>query len=251
MLAGLVMAGSANVTHIVAPGENLTRIAKRYGTTPTALSEANHLKNPNLILAGQTLVIPFEAATPPQSPPTALGTHVVARGENLSRIASRYRTTPSTLARMNGIGNPNLIRVGHRLSVPVPYREGVEGLLERYSDEFGIDRGLIKALAWQESGWQQRVVSPAGAVGVMQVLPGTGEFTSKHLLKAPVDLNEVESNVKAGVRFFAYLLSLTSGDEQLAAAGYFQGLRSVRNEGISSKTARYVANVMALRKRFS
>lgn len=254
LLAALVIAGSAEMTHVVSRGENLTLIARRYRTTPRAIAAANDLKNPSLLFAGQSLLIPSGGGPPaPGAQPVAsrTTTHVVARGENLTKIAVRYRTTVGALAKANGIRNPSLIRAGQKLQVPSPFSPGVEGMLERYSLEFGVDAALIKALAWQESGWQQKVVSPAGAVGVMQLLPETAVFTGRYLLKAAVDINDPEQNVRAGVRFFAYLLSLTKGDNELAVAGYFQGLRSVRTSGISPKTARYVANVMALRKRFS
>lgn len=254
LLAALVFAGSADLNHIVAGGENLTRIARKYGTTPEVVAAANGLKNPSLIFAGQTLVIPrAPMPTPPKAtpPPVRTLTHVVARGENLTQIASKYGTTAATLAKANGIRNPSLIKVGQKIQVPSSFRPGVEGMLERYSFEFGADPALVKALAWQESGWQQKVVSSAGAVGVMQLLPETAAFTSRYLLKVPVDINDTAQNVRAGVRFFAYLLTLTGGDQQLAVAGYFQGLRSVRTVGVSPKTARYVANVMALVKRFS
>lgn len=253
LLAVFAVAASADLTHVVVEGENLTRIARRYGNTPTAIAEANKISNPSLILIGQKLVIP--GGSPPAAAaagaPATPATHVVAQGENLTVIAKRYGTTPAVLAQMNEIRNPSLIRSGQKLNVPSPYSPGVEGLLERYADEFRVDRALIKALAWQESGWQQGVVSSAGAVGVMQVLPETAAFVSRSLLKAPANINQVEDNVKLGARFFAYLLSLTGGDEQLAIAGYFQGLRSVRTVGITPKTSHYLANVMALRKRFS
>lgn len=252
LFIAFVVAGSADLSHIVAKGENLSRIAKRYGTTARVIALANQLTNPNLIVAGQKLNIPGPEMRPvAASHSSATQVHVVVRGENLSRIAVRYKTTPSALVALNGIRIPSLIHAGQKLKVPSPYRSGVEGVLEKYSDQFGVDRALVKAVAWQESGWKQGVVSSAGAIGVMQVLPETADFTARSLLRGPVDIKQVDDNVKAGVRFFAYLLSLTRGDEQLAVAGYFQGLRSVRNEGISPKTARYVANVMALRKRFS
>ena len=136
------------------------------------------------------------------------------------------------------------------VSVSAPEPPGVEQLIERYSRQYGVDPSLMKGLAWQESGWKQHVVSSAGAIGVMQVLPQTGEFIAKNLLKEPVDLRNREQNIKAGVRFFAFYLSKTNGDEAIAVAGYFQGLRSVWQNGISEATKKYVAAVMALRKRF-
>ena len=51
--------------------------------------------------------------------------------------------------------------------------------------------------------------------------------------------------------FFAYLVRQAKGDVPLAVAGYYQGLRSVVQKGMQADTKRYVANVMALRQRFS
>jgi len=126
----------------------------------------------------------------------------------------------------------------------------VEDLIELYSQQFGVQPALMKAIAWQESGWQQGVVSSAGAIGVMQVMPETGAFIARELLKAPVNLNVREENIRAGIRFFAFYLSKTNGDERTAVAGYFQGLRSVWETGIHENTKAYVNSVMALRNRF-
>lgn len=133
----LTMVGSVSAqggtTHVVSPGENLYRIALRYGTTVSKLVEANGIVNANLIFVGQRLTIPAAGGTTPTpvpsttvTPATATPTpgqpstniHVVARGENLYRIALRYGTTVSTLAAYNNISNPNLIFVGQRLVVP-------------------------------------------------------------------------------------------------------------------------------------
>ena len=128
-----VIAGTVNAqggtTHVVSPGENLYRIALRYGTTISKLAEANGIVNPNLILVGQVLVIPDAAGTTPvpttpttpgptPTPPPTTNVHIVARGENLYRIALRYGTTVSTLAAYNNLANPNLIFVGQHLVVP-------------------------------------------------------------------------------------------------------------------------------------
>ena len=110
-------------THIVQPGENLYRIALRYGTTWPVLAAANGLVNPNLIYAGQVLAIPGAAPQPqPQpQPPTPVpqpqpgGTYVVQPGDTLSRIALRFNTTVAALVQLNNIVNPNLIYVGQVL----------------------------------------------------------------------------------------------------------------------------------------
>lgn len=260
LLFAFLFAASAQTSHVVKAGDSLWAIAKKYGTTPQAIAEANHIANPSLIIIGRSLVIPGQMGAPHQSAPAMKpvantqqwnGKHVVQKGEHLTKIAARYGVSVPDLAGVNGLKNASMIRAGATLIVPGPRELTVEELLAHYGKEFGVDPALVKAVAWQESGWKQKVVSHAGAIGVMQVIPETAAFTGRQLLGGmPLDVNNLDQNVKAGVRFLAYLLTLTNGDEKLAVAGYFQGLRSVRTKGITPKTEKYVANVMALKKRF-
>ena len=105
--------------HIVQRGETLSQIARRYGTTVSALMQANGLRNPNFVWWGQRLRLPGSASTPTSPPPsTTTRTHVVQRGETLARIALRYGTTVTTLVRANGLPNANRIYVGQRLTIP-------------------------------------------------------------------------------------------------------------------------------------
>jgi LysM repeat protein len=121
-----VEAGSCPPTHTVAGGENLYRIALRYGLTYQELAAANGITNPAQISTGQVLNIPNcgQAAAPaaPATDQTAAaatpGTHTVAAGENLYRIALRYNMTWTTLAAANGITNPDFIVVGQTLQIP-------------------------------------------------------------------------------------------------------------------------------------
>ena len=114
-------------TYIVQRGDNLYRIALRYGLSVDAILRANNLSNPNLIHAGQSIILPgVETAAPESSTPggtetTAPGattTHVVQPGENLFRIALRYSTTVDVLAAYNGITDPRRIEPGQTLIVP-------------------------------------------------------------------------------------------------------------------------------------
>jgi N-acetylmuramoyl-L-alanine amidase len=108
-------AAGAEGEHRVRNGETLAEIAGANHTTVRALAQANGLSNPNRILVGQVLVIPGATAAAPSAPATVV--HVVAPGETLSGIASRYGTTSSALASANRITNRNLVRIGQRLTV--------------------------------------------------------------------------------------------------------------------------------------
>ncbi len=94
-------------------GDNLTRIAARYGTTAWLIAEVNGLADPDFIYVGQWLRIPITAPPPPR-------VHIVRWGETLSGIARLYGTSIWAIARLNGIYNLNRIYVGQRLLIPDP-----------------------------------------------------------------------------------------------------------------------------------
>jgi len=101
----------------VQPGENLFRIALKYGLSYQTLAAYNGIANPQYIYVGQVLKIPASGA-PVEPPSQAPGYHVVQRGENLFRIALRYNMSYERLAAANGIGYPYTIYVGQRLIIP-------------------------------------------------------------------------------------------------------------------------------------
>jgi N-acetylmuramoyl-L-alanine amidase len=278
--AAVTLAASADYT--VERGDTLSVIAANYGMTVTTLAEANGVTNPDLILAGTTLRIPGNAASASDEGSSASSaasdtTHSVARGENLTTIARRYGVTVRALMEANDLGNPDHILAGSTLRVdgtaaPSPTagsngsataspasssaplgslsRAEAGDLIERVAIEHGWNPAFVKALAWQESGWRNDVVSHAGARGIMQVMPGTGSFVSRNLAGRDLDLDDPEDNVVAGVLFLDYLHGLTGGDAERTLAGYYQGLASVARYGMFDSTERYIDNVLALRDRF-
>lgn len=100
--------------YVVAWGDTVSSIARRYGTTVSGIVQANQLSDPDFIYVGQRLSIP--TTTSPVS--TNSGVYVVQWGDTLSAIAQRYATTTNQLVQMNGLTNPNFICVGQRLAVP-------------------------------------------------------------------------------------------------------------------------------------
>ena len=114
----------------------------------------------------------------------------------------------------------------------------------------GVSPSLAAAIAWQESGFNNSMVSSANARGVMQVMPGTWSYVQENLADRALDPNSATDNVHAGVLYLKRLLNETGGDESAAIAGYYQGLASVQSRGMFDDTQQYVANVQALRARF-
>ena len=107
--------GSSQTIYIVQRGDNLTRIARRYGVTVNEIVRANAISNPNLIYPNQRLIIPTNGS----NSNTRYTIYMVGRGDNLSRIALRYHTTVNEIVRANNISNPNLIYPGQRLWIPI------------------------------------------------------------------------------------------------------------------------------------
>jgi LysM repeat protein len=101
--------------YTVDPGETLGEIAARFRTTVAEMAALNHLATPDLIYAGDILLVPLG---PYQPRPGAEEVHVVKRGETLAMIAQRIGTTWPVLAEVNALANPNLIFEGQRLVLP-------------------------------------------------------------------------------------------------------------------------------------
>jgi LysM repeat protein len=100
--------------YTVVPGDSLSRIAVRFGTTIWYLASVNGIANVNRIYSGMHLFVPC-GHTPP--PPCNCWYRVRA-GDTLFRIALRYGTTTGALAAINHISNPSRIYSGTWLRVP-------------------------------------------------------------------------------------------------------------------------------------
>jgi soluble lytic murein transglycosylase-like protein len=195
--------------HFVTPGETLTGIAAANGITPAALAAANGLSPTSFVIAGTTLRIP--AAAPAAS-------------------------VPATSPAING----GPVAAGGRLTAQQ---------IGSIAGQNGAPSSLATAIAWQESGFNNAMVSVANARGIMQVIPSTWDYVQRNLVTTPLDPSSPADNVRAGSLLLARLLRET-GDPATAVAAYYQGLGSVRRIGMLPETRRYVANVLALRSRF-
>ena len=234
--------------HTVRPGEGFFAIADRYRLVPDSLARANGLLLTSVLTPGQRLRIPGRTATvaaPVQKPKpvsTASGArHTVGAGESFFSIAQRYHVSPWRLARTNRLSLMSTIVPGQRLRLPRGAHLGSSSAPVGRDDGTRGDRPLVRARSasirssralsrgWSP-GFQQDVVSSAGAIGVMQLLPETWEWVDTMLLGA-VTPRTYDGNVRAGVRYLRWQLDQFDGDVRLALAGYYQGARAVRERG--------------------
>ena len=137
-------------------------------------------------------------------------------------------------------------RGGARIRV-APSRS-VHAAIDYWSRTYGLNAHLVRAVALWESGFNNSLVSAAGARGVMQVTPATWDYVETVLVGRRIP-RTTSGNVHVGVAFLHQLLREFRGDVRLALAAYLQGPRSVRNRGLLRETRQYVAGVLALSRR--
>lgn len=124
-----------------------------------------------------------------------------------------------------------------------PSQEDYGSLADRIAQEHGVDTLLVRAVMQQESGGNARAVSPAGAQGLMQLMPPTAAQLG---VQDPFD---PEQNIRGGVRFLKWLLDKYGGDETMALAAYNAGPVAVdRYGGVPpfEETQRYVRSVRGM-----
>ncbi len=226
-------APAAVVQHTVVKGETVSGIATRYGTTTAAIISANGLGANALIRIGQVLSVPGAAgAAAPAAPTTGL-------------VGSTFegRTYPAATVASANQNKATLLAVG------VPSKAQMQQLVVSTAQAMGVDPALAQAIAYQESGFNHASVSPANAIGTMQVIPTSGDWASD-LVGRELNLLDPQDNVTAGVAILRQLVA-TSPDLPTAIAGYYQGAAGVAKYGMYPDTRRYVANVQTHMSRYA
>jgi LysM repeat protein len=210
--------GASSGGYVVQPGDTLSAIAAAAGLGVAELAAANGI-DPNAPLLSGTV---------------------------LSRSGASGTTRSATSQPVGSAAE------GSSGSPPYPTPERVtSSQVEQVAGTNGVSGSLAAAIGWQESGFNNDLVSSADARGVMQILPGTWDWIQRTLTGGtPLAPGSAIDNVRGGVLLLHSLLASTGGDPALAAAGYYLGLPSVRRHGVLPSTQRYVNAVMALRQQF-
>jgi soluble lytic murein transglycosylase-like protein len=217
------------VQYTVRPGDTATELAVRFHAWTAELISMNNLDSSSSLRVGQRIRIPVVLA--------AVRRDARDRAPRASQRQKAHppRPTPRT-------AQPTRSSTGAD-----PSRSTVRRIIERKAQQYGVDPQLALAVSWQEAGWQMHHVSHANAIGAMQVIPSTGQWMSR-VIGRGLDLHDVHDNITAGVVLLRELNEVAS--QRGTIAGYYQGLAGVREHGMYEDTKRYVANVLALKKRF-
>jgi LysM repeat protein len=286
-LAAVLTAGAPAIIR-VKPGDSLWDLARSHHTTVAILRNLNDLPGNGTLYVGQLLKVPGAAPAATSRFRTVERSYTVRRGDNLTLIARAHHLSVRTLIVRNKLPRNGMVTIGRKLAIPtriavqartrapatynaglriptsvrasaaahrahlahhhLPSKATVRKLVYKTARKNHVDPSLALAVAFHESGFQQRVVSPVDAIGVMQVLPSTGRVLSRQYGR-DLDLLKAEDNITAGVLLLQQLLRST-GRADLALAGYYQGLGSVAARGLLPQTHAYIRNVSALRPRF-
>ncbi|GEA85503.1 MULTISPECIES: lytic transglycosylase domain-containing protein [Cellulomonas] len=228
------------------------------------------------------------APAPARTPAATATTYTVRAGDTVSAIAARHGTTVKAIVAANGLGPSAMVRIGQKLTLAgasssspapalvgdtfagrtyardvvdaanankrallaagVPSKAQMQAKVAATARAYGLDPALAQAIALQESGFNHTAVSPANAIGTMQVIPSSGDWASS-IVGRQLNLLDPDDNVVAGVVILRALVRM-SPDLPSAIAGYYQGAASVRKYGMFADTRRYAANVQTLMTRF-
>ncbi|MCW2615216.1 MAG: LysM peptidoglycan-binding protein [Frankiales bacterium] len=280
-LAVVVTAGAPSVI-TVRPGDTLWDLAREHGTTVSSLRRLNDLPGNGTLYAGSTLRVGSGSSTGSSG---GSGSYVVRRGDTLSEIAVRFGTTSAAIRKANRMSS-STVYAGRRLSIPGagsgtssvpstnagkripepvrrsvaqnratlaarshPSKPQVRRMVAATARRHGVSPSLAVAVAYHESGFQQRVVSGVNAIGVMQVLPATGRVIARQHGRS-LDLLKTQDNITAGVLLLRQLQRSTPTTDRLLA-GYYQGAGSIARQGILPQTRDYIRSISILRKRFA
>src|SRR5436190_1868664 len=201
LLTGLATPAHAAVPHVVGPGETLWSIAAASNFTTRALAVYNGLGVDSQVVLGSTIQIPSvpeaaaRLATAPAAPagaaaPPPMGAYTVRLGDTLSALAVRSRVSLGAIAAMNGLDPNGVLLAGTALKLPTGSPVAAEASpqpsnlpaaapvatsgrvtaadISAVATRNGVPADLAAAVAWQESGFNNAMVSAANPRGVMQ-----------------------------------------------------------------------------------
>jgi LysM repeat protein len=236
------------MSYTVKEGDSLSVIGERLGMDWREIARVNNINPPYVIFPNQILMLPDEAKT-----------IVVRAGDTLSELGEKAGVSWQEIAELNNIKAPYVIFPQQVLKMPgkgggeknVQLNDTASGkkytgkyadLINASASRYGVDPYLVASVIQQESGFNQSAVSGAGAIGIMQLMPGTAQGLG-------VNPYDVAQNIDGGVKLLSQLLRQFGGNVAFALAGYNAGPGAVQKYGgvpPYAETQNYVRSIMAI-----
>ena len=248
--------------HTVAVGDTLWDLALRQGVSVADLATANGLPAGAGLRPGQSLAVPApdgaqsgrttSSEDPLDTTDTAAATDAPAGAHPAHGAAGSAPTGPTSMAGRTYPAEVVASADTHRQQLAdraQPSPDELRELVRSTAESMGVNPALALAHASQESGFRHSVVSPADAVGAMQVLPAAGDWASA-MVGRDLDLLDPRDNVTAGVAIIRELQD-TAPSKDVGVAAYYQGLHGVRTYGMYPDTKAYVKAVSAQERDFA
>src|ERR1700728_550936 len=129
------------------------------------------------------------------------------------------------------------LSIGWAQSGKAPARIEAEFYVTAYAQHYRVPVALARAIVLRESNWQSCVISPKGAVGLMQLMPATA------MRLGVADRCNLDQNVSGGVRYLAWLMRRFHNDLRLVAAAYHAGEDTIGRRGLAYRNSDVVAYV--------
>lgn len=172
------------------------------------------------------------------------GSHFFSRAPSVPRFAAYSNIQRSDRNRHRRIATGSPLYVKGLLSGKSHY----EPLVEEVARNYQLDAALLHAVISVESRYNYRALSPAGAAGLMQLMPATARRYGVENVLDP------EQNLRGGARYLRDLLGMFGSDIRLAVAAYHAGEYAViKNKNTIppfQSTIEYVAKVLEMYERY-
>ncbi|MGN6160505.1 MAG: LysM peptidoglycan-binding domain-containing protein [Marmoricola sp.] len=233
------------VPYRVPRGQTVYSIAVHYHAWTRELIAVNHLRH---LRVGQRIRIPIVVSVMRRAERVALRKAIkrASATPHKRRTAAHHRSAHRRTA--HHLTARQMVAAGWRDWRMT--RRQIRSLIIRTARRHHVSPALALAIGWQESGWHQPLVSGAGAVGVMQLLPGTTQWMSIYAGRS-LNARSTPDNVLAGVLFLKYLSRLAGPHHTTQViAGYYQGLTAIgKKPKWFNDTKRYVRSVTVIYRR--
>ncbi len=154
-------------------------------------------------------------------------------------VAHKSISNKGTYVNMFAEDISNEIQEGKYSQPKSGIRHNYEHIVNEAANKYGVDPNLVHAVIRAESAGNPKAVSPVGARGLMQLMPGTARDLGV------TDSFDPEQNIMGGTKYLSQLLNRYRGNHRLALAAYNWGMGNVekRPERMPSETRNYVSTV--------
>ena len=186
--------------------------------------------------------------------------YLVRSGDTISSVAYVHGVSKERLMEANDLTPSDSLDPDSRITIPELPTEGrspprelladpakltYEPYFEQTSERYDLPPGLLEALAWEESGWVNSLVSDEDRVGLGQLRPEIVNFVRRDVAQEALDPRNAEDSVALTGAYLAHLLDVSEGDQAGSLAGYYLGFETAAPGVWELDVVEYVREVLS------